>query len=352
MTTANDQLLKAASDANGNLAGVSHALELGADVNAKDEYDNTALNWAALWGHAEVAKRLLEAGADIENKGSGGGLTPLANAASREHFDVAQILLDHGARVTEDLLSVIQTKVNILEENCESGMVTEEGVKHWKGILNFFVTQRIKQDLPGVVPHLTSADPAERRDTVAQVAEAAKRGLDITVAAPHLPALLSDTDPDTRGEAARALTYHLARAGQWPSVRETLSSADVRLRLAAAEALVGAAQADTSLLQPLGVLLRDNDAEVRKAAAMAVATLPRKGVDAKSLLPAMIELLADASPAVRRGAAFAFWMWSKNGLREYCSPALPALHSLAEHDENQAVRQFAAQVVAAADAAP
>ena len=81
MTRIDDQLLKGASA--GDLAGVSQALEQGADVNAKDEYDNTALNWAALWGHAEVVKRLLEAGADLENRGSGGGLTPLANAASR-----------------------------------------------------------------------------------------------------------------------------------------------------------------------------------------------------------------------------------------------------------------------------
>lgn len=352
MTTANDQLLKAASGVNEDVAGVSRALEQGADVNAKDEGNNTALNLASQAGHAEVIKRLLAAGADVENKDSGLGLTPLAYAAVHEHYEVAQLLLAHGARVTDDLLSVVQTKVNILEENCENGMVTEEGVNHWKGILNFFVTQRIKQDLPGVVPRLVSAGPAERRDAVAQVEEAAKRGLDIALAAPHLPALLSDADPDTRVAAARALTFHLACAGQWPSVGELLSSADARLRLAAVEAVAEAGQADDSLIQPLSLLLRDGDSEVRTEAAMAVATLPRKGVDAKSLLPAMIELLADASPAVRRGSAFAFWMWNNNGLREYCSPAIPALRSLAEHEENQTARQFAARVVAEADAAP
>jgi ankyrin repeat protein len=39
-------------------------------VDAKDEYNNTSLNWAALWGYGEVVKQLLEAGADIENKGA------------------------------------------------------------------------------------------------------------------------------------------------------------------------------------------------------------------------------------------------------------------------------------------
>jgi ankyrin repeat protein len=145
MTTINDQLLKAASA--GDLAGVSQALERGANVNAKDEYNNSSLNLAALWGYAEVVKRLLEAGADIENRGSGGGLTPLANAASRGHSAVAQILLDHGARVTDDLLSILQTKVNILQENSEAGIATKESLTSWKGALDFFIKQRMKQDL-------------------------------------------------------------------------------------------------------------------------------------------------------------------------------------------------------------
>jgi hypothetical protein len=344
----NKQLLAAAVA--GDLKTVGYALGLGADVNAKDEYNNTALNSAALRGHAELVKLLIDAGADIENPGSGGGLTPLANAASRDHYEAAKILLDHGARVTNDLLSLLQTKVNIMGENYEGGMVTEEGVKHWQAMLEFFGTERIKQDLPGVAPHLTSTNSDERRDTVAQVAEGAKRGLDITVAAPHLPALLSDADPDTRREATRALTYHLARAGQWPGVREILSSTDARLRLAAVGALTGAKRADTSLLQPLGDLLQDSDAEVRNAAAIAVGTLPGNGIDATSLLPGMIKLLADADPLGRRGSAFAFRMWSRAGLHQYCSAALPTLRSLAENDDNEAVRRFAAYVVDAEDA--
>ena len=144
MTTASERLLKAAES--GDLGGVSTALQDGADVNARDQYNNTALNYAALFGHGEVVKTLLEAGADIENTGSGGGLTPIANAASRQHFAIAQNLLDHGARVTDDLLSVLQTKVNILEENCEAGMVPQKTVDIWKQVLQIFITQRQKQD--------------------------------------------------------------------------------------------------------------------------------------------------------------------------------------------------------------
>ena len=341
------QLLDAAGATSENVAGVTEALRQGADVNTKDQYNNTALNTAALWGHGEIVKKLIEAGADLENKGSGGGLTPLANAASRGHMEVARILLDRGARVTDDLLSVLQTKVNIFEENYEIGQVTQEGLAHWKNVLELFVTQRLKQDLPDVIPHLSSAGP-ERTNAVARVAEAASRGLEVTDAAVPLTALLADADPDTRGHAGRGLAYHLARTGGWAQVCEILGSSHTEVRAAAAEALIRT-PADDSLLEPLRGLLHDASADVRKTAALTVSTLPNKGVDARLLVPRMTELLRDADPAVRRSAAFAFRSWSKQGLREYCSPALAELRSVAEHDESEPVRQFAGHAIALAE---
>jgi HEAT repeat protein len=349
MRTADADLLKAASA--GDLAAVSRALEGGADVNARDQFNNTSLNGAALFGHLEVVKRLLEAGADVENKGSGGGLTPLVNAASRGHFDVAQILVERGARVTDDLISVLQTRVNILEEDAEGGMATREGVAAWKEVLEFFVTQRLKQDLPDAVPLLASSDAAVRKHAVGGMAAAAKRGIDVAAAASALPALLVDADADVRVSASVALAHHRARSGDWPGVDELLASRDARTRVAAAEALIRVETADPSLVRSLGALLQDSEAEARKTAAIAIATLPREGVDATSLLPRMSERLSDAEPTVRRSAAFAFSAWSKRGLHDYCAPALSALRSAAEHDENDAVRQFAAQVVAASQAA-
>lgn len=349
MTTADADLLKAASA--GNMDAVSLALEAGASVNVKDEYNNTSLNWAALSGHLEVVKRLLEGGADIENKGSGGGLTPLANAASHGHFEIAQFLVDRGARVTDDLLSVLQTKVGILEENAELGQVTAEGVAAWKQVQEFFVTQRLKQDLPGAVSLLSSSDAAVRKNAVNGMAEAGKRGIDLAPAAAALAALLSESDPDVRASAGGALAYHRGRTGDWPGVQTLLASEDARVRVAACDALIRVERADASLASSLGTLLHDGDAEVRKTAAIAVATLPRKGVDATSLVPRMIELLADAEPDVRRSAAFAFSLWSKHGLKDYCAPALPALRAASERDDNDAVRHFAAQVLAASEGA-
>lgn len=144
MTTETDQqLLQAASE--GNLNGVTEALKKGADVNARGPFGDTALNQAAEYGHTEVVKRLLEAGADIHNKG-GADKTPIMNAAFADHVEIVQFLLEEGAQVTNDLLSSVQLKVNILKENAESGMVNPEAVEAWKGFLDFLVTARLKQD--------------------------------------------------------------------------------------------------------------------------------------------------------------------------------------------------------------
>jgi HEAT repeat protein len=230
-------------------------------------------------------------------------------------------------------------------------MATQEGVTAWKKVLEFFVTRRLKQDLPDAVPLLASSEAAVRKHAVGGMAEAAKRGIDVAAAALALPALLGDADADVRTWAGSALTYHRARALDWSGVDALLASGDARVRGAAADALVRVETADASLVRSLGALLGDGEVEVRKTAAVAIATLARKGVDATSLLPRMIELLADAEPDVRRSAAFAFSLWSKGGFHDYCAPALSALRSASERDENDAVRRFAAQVVAG-EAAP
>jgi ankyrin repeat protein len=159
MNQADQQLLQAASE--GNLSEVIRLLEMGANVNAREQVGDTALNQAARYGHLEVVKRLLEAGADIENKG-GADLTPLMNAAlvqrpSAGHFAIVQLLLERGARVSQDLLSSVQLRVNILEENAEAGMVTPDAVAGWNWFLKFLQLAQIKQTRPRM-EHLSESD--------------------------------------------------------------------------------------------------------------------------------------------------------------------------------------------------
>ena len=42
------------------------------DVGAKDENGKTALHWAALTGHVDVAKVLIEKGADVDARDNDG----------------------------------------------------------------------------------------------------------------------------------------------------------------------------------------------------------------------------------------------------------------------------------------
>jgi ankyrin repeat protein len=152
---ADQQLLQAASE--GNLGKVIKALENGANVNAREQFGDTALNQAARYGHIAVVRRLVEAGADIENKG-GADLTPLMNAAlpsqpSASHFETVQFLLDQGARVSQDLLSSVQLRINILEENAEAGMVNPKAAEGWIWFIKFLQLAQIKQVKPKTEHH-------------------------------------------------------------------------------------------------------------------------------------------------------------------------------------------------------
>ena len=143
MKKQDNALLKSAG--NGELNGVIDALQNGADMEAKESYGDTALNLAAENGHLEIVKYLIETGANIENLG-GAAKTPIMNAAFAGHADIVVLLIAHGAKISRDLLSSVQMKVNILEENAESGMVTQEGVDAWKEFLDYLVAEFKRQN--------------------------------------------------------------------------------------------------------------------------------------------------------------------------------------------------------------
>jgi ankyrin repeat protein len=128
----------------GNLGGVEAALQGGADVNAKAEFGDTALNLAAQHSHREVALRLLDGGAAIENRG-GADMTPLMNAAVAGHVGMVRVLLERGARIGDDVLRSVQLKVGIFEENAEQGMVRPDAVEAWRRFLEFLIAEQRKQ---------------------------------------------------------------------------------------------------------------------------------------------------------------------------------------------------------------
>lgn len=79
----------------GDVAGITAALEGGADINAEDG-GGTPLYFAVRRGHLAAARLLIERGADV-NVGSNywGGLLTIASVKAR--VDLITLLLEHGA---------------------------------------------------------------------------------------------------------------------------------------------------------------------------------------------------------------------------------------------------------------
>jgi ankyrin repeat protein len=82
----------------GDLEAVKHLLaQKGADINLKDYWSGqTALHAAAVGGHLEIVKFLVESGADKEAK-TKSALTPLHFAAIDGHFGIVKFLVESGA---------------------------------------------------------------------------------------------------------------------------------------------------------------------------------------------------------------------------------------------------------------
>lgn len=82
----------------GDIATVRKLLARGADVNAANGDDCTALHEAAQCGHAELVALLVEAGADVNASGVG-GWTPLHMAAAFACDKAVKVLVIAGADI-------------------------------------------------------------------------------------------------------------------------------------------------------------------------------------------------------------------------------------------------------------
>jgi len=73
--------------------------EEGADVNARNRYDNTPLMIAIRNGHTEIARMLIDRGADVNIK-SNDGKTALLWASLRGQTEIVRLLIQNGADVS------------------------------------------------------------------------------------------------------------------------------------------------------------------------------------------------------------------------------------------------------------
>jgi len=107
---------------------VEALFDSGADINARDEQNQTALHQAANRGHAPVVKLLLERGADVNAKNLF-GQTPLLAPVYRGSLDIVRALLGAGADVDArselsgqtPLLSMSSLRTKVVEALLEEG---------------------------------------------------------------------------------------------------------------------------------------------------------------------------------------------------------------------------------------
>ena len=87
-------------------------IEHGADVNSKSKYEDTPLYNACYHNYTEVAKLLIEHGADVNFKNRD-GYTPLYWACVKDDTEVAKLLLEHGADVNIKQKKYGETPLNV-----------------------------------------------------------------------------------------------------------------------------------------------------------------------------------------------------------------------------------------------
>lgn len=124
----------------GDIQTVKVQVENGVDVNARDsEFQVTALSWAALQGHTEIAALLIERGADVNAKNQDGA-TALHSAAFLGRTEIAELLIQKGANVnaknqrgetvwdsiavdwqTTQFVAQFLLKIEVVEEEIDSG---------------------------------------------------------------------------------------------------------------------------------------------------------------------------------------------------------------------------------------
>ena len=119
----NEQLFNVIADEKisdeARLKKVKYLVYLGADVNATDQYCQTALIVSACNGHLEVVKYLAECGADLKAKDEY-GQTALDIARMWDKADCVKFL--------EELQQKVEPKVEVLSEEEKSATVRKRGM--------------------------------------------------------------------------------------------------------------------------------------------------------------------------------------------------------------------------------
>lgn len=89
----------------GNVAAVRELLSRG-NVNVNHKTRMTPLTLASQYGHTEIARALIDAGADVNLRTRPGGFSPLLYAAYNGNFELTKLLIDAGADLAAEIWGI------------------------------------------------------------------------------------------------------------------------------------------------------------------------------------------------------------------------------------------------------
>lgn len=87
----------------GDINEVKRLLDEGAEVNEKNDKSGSALTWAVYNGQTDIVKLLIEKGADVNGRQDTSGWIPLERAALVGNLDIAKLLIEKGADIDKAL---------------------------------------------------------------------------------------------------------------------------------------------------------------------------------------------------------------------------------------------------------
>ena len=190
-----------------------HAIQV---VNIKDRAGRTPLHLAALGGHIQCVKILLEAGANANVTDNKGGQTPLTLAANKGNIEVVKLLLKYGSDLRGDAESVITSnfsghQIALLDLDSVKRRQTEENIteKLYKMIDIAELDGEDVVKFRQLISKATSSDLDSIIGKMSMIQACAERGL-----ASYVSLLLTGgADPNITTIMKPTLAFLLAAAG-------------------------------------------------------------------------------------------------------------------------------------------
>ena len=102
-------------------------IEQGADIEAKTINGSSALSYAAYWGMTDIVLQLIDKGAKLKDDVTNSGFTPLQMAVMQNNIDITKILLDKGTDINSKggipalLLAVRREDLSMVELLLDAG---------------------------------------------------------------------------------------------------------------------------------------------------------------------------------------------------------------------------------------